>query len=362
MSVPTLPGVTAEAVTTDRLTTRVLFSGPEDGIPVLLIHGNFSSATWWEETMVAMPPIYRAIAPDQRSFGGADKNVHVHAEGGMREFVDDAIALMDHLGYEEFHLVGNSLGGLVAWWMMADHPERLLSVVLAGPGSPYGFGGTKDAIGTPTTEDFAGSGGGLVNPELIKRLREGDRSTDSPFSPRSALRLLVWGPPFIPEREDALLDAMFEVLLGEDGLPGDRGSSPYWPYVAPGRKGPSNAMSPKYIGNLIERILDAEPKLDVLWIYGANDVAVSNSAASDPGTWGPSGLLPGYPGPEAYPPQPMMDQIRAVLDAYAERGGTYTEVAVDGSGHVPFLSHKPEFNSAFHAHLEKANKPTGGNT
>ena len=43
MTVPTLPGITAKTVTTDRLTTRVLFAGPDDGIPVLFIHGNFSS-------------------------------------------------------------------------------------------------------------------------------------------------------------------------------------------------------------------------------------------------------------------------------------------------------------------------------
>ncbi|MEN8233827.1 MAG: alpha/beta hydrolase [Actinomycetota bacterium] len=361
MSVPTLPGITVQTVTTGRLTTRVLFSGPEDGIPVLLIHGNFSSATWWEQTMLEMPAQYRAIAPDQRSFGDADPDVYVDATQGMREFVDDAIALLDHLGYDKVHLVGNSLGGLVAWWMMADHPDRLISVALAGPGSPYGFGGTKDAHGTPTTEDFAGSGGGLVNPEFINLLEAGDRSTDSPFSPRNVLRLLVWGPPFIPEREDALVDATFEARLGDHGLPGDKTMSPNWPYVSPGQWGPSNAMSPKYIGNLIDRILASEPKLPVVWIYGADDVAVSNSAASDPGTWGPKGILPGFPGAEAYPTQPMMDQIRTVLDDYAERGGTYKEVAIEGSGHVPFFSHPDEFNSAFHAHLEQTSRQLGGN-
>lgn len=360
MSVPTLPGITAEMVTTDRLTTRVLFSGPEDGIPILLIHGNFSSATWWEETMLQLPPQYRAISPDQRSFGGADPDVHVDATKGMREFVDDAIALLDHLGYDRVHLVGNSLGGLVAWWMMADHPDRLVSVTLAGPGSPYGFGGTKDAVGTPTTADFAGSGGGLVNPAFVKLLEAGDRSIDSPFSPRHVLRLLVWGPPFIPDREDALVEATFEAQLGDLGLPGDKTLSPNWPYVSPGRWGPSNAMSPKYIGNLIDRLLDAEPKAPVIWIYGADDVAVSNSAASDPGTWGPNGLLPGFPGSDEYPNQPMMDQIRTVLDAYAARGGTYKEVAIEGSGHVPFFSHPDEFNSAFHAYLEQADGQAGG--
>ena len=360
MSVPTIPGITAETVTTDRVTTRVLYSGDDDGIPVLLLHGNFSSATWWEETMVAMPDKYRAIAPDQRSFGDSDPELVVDATQGLQQFVDDALALMDHLGYEQFHLVGNSLGGLVAWWMMAEVPGRLLSVTMAGPGSPYGFGGTKDVDGTPTTDDFAGSGGGLVNPTLIQLMENGDKGTDSPFSPRHVLRLLVWGPPDIPEREDALLDAMFEVKLGDHGLPGDKTASPNWPFVAPGSFGPSNAMSPKWIGDLVERILAGEPKVEVLWIYGNNDVAVSDSAASDPGTWGPQGLLPGFPGSEAYPPQPMMGQIRKVLDDYTERGGSYREVAVAGSGHVPFLTHQDEFNNAFHAYLEEASEQPGG--
>jgi len=78
--------------------------------------------------------------------------------------------------------------------------------------------------------------------------------------------------------------------------------------------------------------------------------------ASDPGTWGPTGLLPGFPGAEDYPPQPMMDQIRTVLDNYTSHGGTYQEVAVEGSGHVPFISHPDDFNRVFHAHLEQFHK------
>jgi pimeloyl-ACP methyl ester carboxylesterase len=356
MSVAILPGVTARTLTTPRLTTRVLFSGPEQGIPVLFIHGNFSSATWWEETMVRLPADYRAIAPDQRAFGEADPTAKVDATRGMADFVDDAVALMNHLGHERFHLVGNSLGGVMAWWMMADVSARLLSVTLPGPGSPWGFGGTRDARGTPTCDDFAGSGGGLLNPVLIEGVRGRDRSTDGDFSPRTVLRRLVWGPPFIPEREDTLLEAMFRVHIGEQDLPGDKEASPNWPFVRPGQWGPTNAMSPKYAGNLVERILAVQPKPPVLWIYGADDVAVSDSAASDPGTWGPSGRLPGYPGPEAYPPQPMMQQIRSVLADYSQSGGTCSEVAVAGSGHVPFMSHPTEFDEAFHAHLAQADR------
>jgi pimeloyl-ACP methyl ester carboxylesterase len=353
MSIAVLDGVTGRTTATDRLTTRVLFAGPEDGIPVLFIHGNFSSATWWEETLVQLPPRYLGIAPDQRGYHGADPSAKIDATRGMRDFVDDALALMDHLGFERFHLVGNSLGGLVVWWMLADAPERLLSATLAGPGAPFGFGGTKDADGTPTTPDYAGSGGGLINPDLVKALLDGDRDSISDFSPRGIMRRLVWSGGHIPAREDALIDAMFRVHIGDRELPGDREPSPHWPFVRPGKWGATNAMSPKYVGNLVERILAAEPKVHTLWVYGADDLAVSNTAASDPGTWGPTGRLPGFPGPAAYPPQPMMDQIRKMLEDYVLAGGSYDEVAIPDCGHVPFITHPESFNRVFHRHLEQ---------
>ena len=353
MSTPVLDGITAKTVTTPRLTTRVLFSGPDEGIPVLFVHGNFSNATWWEETMVALPGRYRGIAPDQRGYGGADPEVKIDATRGMGDFVDDCLALMDQLGHNRFHLVGNSLGGLVAWWMMADASERLLSVTLAGPGAPFGFGGTKDAAGTPTTPDYAGSGGGLINPDLVQSLLDDDRDTIGDFSPRGIMRRLVWSGGQIPVREDELIDAMFRTHIGERELPGDRETSPHWPFVRPGKWGATNAMSPMYVGNLVERILAANTKTHVLWVYGAEDLAVSNTAASDPGTWGPTGRLPGFPGAEAYPCQPMMDQIRKMLDDYASAGGSYDEFAVPESGHVPFITHPEEFNRVFHEHLER---------
>ena len=191
MSVPTLSGITPKTITTERITTRVLFSGPDDGLAVLFLHGNASSATWWEETLVALPPQFRGIAPDQRGFGDADPDKKVDATRGAGDWADDAVALLDTLGIDKAHVVGNSLGGVVVWRLLADFPQRLLTATLVDTGSPFGFGGTKDVDGTPCYDDFAGSGGGLSNPELIKRLAEQDRSMDSRFSPRLALRTLL---------------------------------------------------------------------------------------------------------------------------------------------------------------------------
>ena len=138
--------------------------------------------------------------------------------------------------------------------------------------------------------------------------------------------------------------------LGDDAYPGDKVASPNWPYVAPGVMGVNNALSPKYALDP-SQIISAAHKPPVLWVRGAQDLAVSNNAASDPGTWGPTGLVPGYPGAETYPPQPMLDQIRSVLESYMEQGGTYTEVVIEDCGHVPFIEKPEEFDGAFHAHL-----------
>lgn len=351
-AIPTLDGVTARWVVTPRLTTRVLFSGPEDGEPVLFLHGNLSSATWWEETMLRLPRRYWGIAPDLRGFGEADPKMKVNATHGMGDFATDTVALLDYLQIERAHLVGNSLGGVIVYHLIAIHPQRWLSATLVGPGSPYGFGGTKDEKGTPCYPDYAGSGGGLFSPKLIARIQAHDRSTDHRFSPRNALRDLVYKRPFVPPREEAILDALFQVHIGEQDLPGDIVPSPNWPYFSPGRWGATNALSPKYLLP-VEQVLAASPRIPILWIRGENDVAISDQAASDPATFGELGLIPGWPGREVFPHQPMLRQTRAVLELYRKQGGTYREVVIQDCGHVAFIEKPREFNDAFHAHLQR---------
>ena len=352
MTAPTLDGVTAKTIETSRIKTRVLFTGPENGEPVLFLHGNLTDATWWEETMLALPDGFRGIAPDQRGFGGADPDKHVDATRGAADWADDAFALLDHLNIEKTHVVGNSLGGVVVWKMMIDQPERLLSVTQIAPGSPYGFGGTRGHDGAPIYSDYAGSGGGLTNPQLIEFMKQGDRSTDSPFTLRSALRMLVFRPPFIPEREEDLLTSSLSTHIGPKDVPGDAEQSENWPGIAPGKWGPANALSPKYLDDP-QTLIDTQPKPPVLWVRGSDDIAVSDTAASDPGTLGMQGALPGWPGEDVYPPQPMLKQTRHVLDQYAAAGGDYEEVVIQDTAHVPYIERPEAFNAVFHAFLQE---------
>lgn len=354
MTVPTLPGIDARTITTDRITTRVLFAGDESGTPVLFIHGNLSSATWWETTMLSLPEGFYGVAPDQRGYGDADPEATIDATRGMGDLSDDAAALLDSLGIDRAVVVGSSLGGNVVWRMIADHPARFITAIQVDPGSPYGYGATKGSDGEPVTEDYAGSGAGLVNPEMAQRLRDGDDGAESPFSPRNVFRSLIVRAGHIDDNEDAYVQAMLTTHFGERDYPGDAAPSANWPFAGPGVHGPNNGLSPKYV-TAHEAALAADPKPHVVWIRGAQSAIIADGGPLDPGTWGPTGLLPGYPGEDAYPPQPMVSQTRNWLDRYADAGGTYEEVVLPDGGHVPYLDDPEAFQGVLHAHLRTAN-------
>lgn len=347
MPIPTLPGIMVETVTTPRITTRVLTSGFPDAIPVIFVHGNASSATFWEEMMLALPVGFRGVAPDLRGYGDADRSAKIDATRGLADISDDLAALMEKLSIEQAHFIAHSLGGSVMWQFLMDYPQRVLTATLAAPGSPYGFGGTKDVDGTPTYADFAGSGGGVVNPEFAKRMGEGDRSTDSPVSPRNVLNGFYWKPPFKATREEELLSSVMSEHIGDKEYPGDLTPSTNWPNVAPGVWGPANALSPKYIGD-VSRLFSISPKPTILWVHGKDDQIISDTSLFDVGFLGSLGAIPGWPGAEVHPPQPMVSQIRAYLEKYKAAGGNYLELELPDTGHSPFIERPAEFNAAFH--------------
>ena len=253
-----LDGVSSQMIQTSRLNTHVLTSGPDDGVPVVFLHGNFSAATYWEETMLALPAGFRGVAPDLRGYGWTEDKL-IDATRGMRDWVDDLAALFAALSIEQAHLVGWSLGGGVVFRFIADHPEKVLSATLVAPVSPYGFGGTKDAQGTPCYPDFAGSGGGTVNPEFVKRIIAGDRSDEDPNSPRNVINAFYYKAPFRAAREEDFLTAALAEKMGDQHYPGDLTPSENWPNVAPGKWGPINAGLPKYVAGDAEALIDIQP-------------------------------------------------------------------------------------------------------
>lgn len=351
---PLLRGITQATVDTGRLKTHVLVAGPQDGDPIVLVHGNMSSGPFWEETMLVLAGEgYRVLAPDLRGYGDTEA-VPVDGTRGMRDWSDDLKALVTTLDLGRFHLVGWSMGAGVAMQYAIDHGADLLSLTLESPISPYGFGGTRDEHGTPGYSDFAGSGGGTANPEYVRLVKEGDRGDESPFSGRSVLNNFYFKPPFrvSPEREEAFVTSVLKTRIGDDFYPGGMTDSPNWPNVAPGTGGFNNAMSPKYLN--LSGFADIEDRPPVLWVRGADDQIVSDTSLFDFGFLGQLGAVPGWPGAEVHPPQPMVGQTRAVLEAYKANGGNYWEVTIADCGHSPHIEKPEEFNTALLKHLRLA--------
>lgn len=346
-TVPTLPGITSKNIETPRIKMHVLFSGPESGTPVLFLHGNASSSTYWEEIMLKLPAGFRGIAPDLRGYGDTEDKL-IDATRGVGNFVDDLLGLLDALKVEKTYVVGHSMGGAIIFGLLPAASDRFLGVTLVDPGSPFGFGGSKDVQGTPCYDDFAGSGGGVVNPEFTKLMAAGDRSMDNPqASPRIVMNSFYWKPPFKPAREEDLLTSLLTEKVGNQKYPGDFVPSDNWPNVAPGKFGPINALSPKYVGDSVKNFITSSNKPPILWVRGDSDQIVGDNSLFDFGTLGMLGAVPGWPGAEVYPPQPMVGQTRYVLDQYKANGGSYEEVVIAEAGHSPYIEHPEEFMAEF---------------
>lgn len=347
-TVPILNGISSQMVQTSRLKMHVLTAGSPENPPLVFIHGNASSATFFEALMLALADSYYAIAPDLRGYGDTE-DLLIDATRGARDWSDDLFALYEALGIEKAPILGWSLGAGAVMQFALDHPERVTALILESPVSPYGFGGTKDVNGTPCYADFAGSGGGTVNPDFVKRLHAQDRSDEDPNSPRNVMNTFFYKPPFRAAREEDYLSAVLTEKLGEDRYPGDLTPSENWPNVAPGTKGPINALTPAYFNT--SGLVDLADKPPVLWVRGDADQIVADMSFFDFGTLGQLDLVPGWPGAEVFPPQPMVSQTRAVLERYQANNGRYQETILTDCGYSPHIEKPAEFEAVLRSFL-----------
>lgn len=339
-----LPGVRASTVDTDRIRMHVLESGSPDGVPVIMVHGNLSTSRFYEHLMPGLPAHLRVIAPDMRGFGRTAATP-LDATRGLADWADDVFALVQALGITAApHLVGWSTAGAAIAQYAMDRP--VASLTLIGPVPPYGYCGTL-ADGTPCAPDFAGTGAGTANPELVARLAAGDASAESPFSIRNVINAFYVAPGHREpqDREDILVEEVLMTVTGADHYPGDSVASPNWPGVSPGVRGVLNGLSPKYCN--WSGIIDVADKPPILWTHGTGDLIVADGSGLEFGTLGAAGAVPGWPGAEQYPPQPMVTQIREVLERYAAAGGSVRVEMFDGSGHGPHLDAAQRWSAVF---------------
>ena len=160
---------------------EVLIAEPEDGPPVLLIHGlGWDHSLWQGQIALLAGKGYRVVAPDLRGMGATNKPDMTYS---VDLYAEDMLALMDALAIPRFAVVGFSLGGIVAAAMVGTAKERLEGAVIACcavHATPEGQSGTEAMLARAVTlgplafareqaaaiwhQDYA-----AANPEAVER-------------------------------------------------------------------------------------------------------------------------------------------------------------------------------------------------
>jgi pimeloyl-ACP methyl ester carboxylesterase len=130
----------------DGMTFDVSDSGPVDGRPLILLHGFPTDRTSWHRIE---PLLHRAglrtFAPDQRGYcPGASPGGR--AAYRLEELTSDVLTLADATGNDKVHLVGHDWGGIVAWLVAGNWPDRVASLTVLSTPHPAAL---RRALRTP---------------------------------------------------------------------------------------------------------------------------------------------------------------------------------------------------------------------
>jgi 3-oxoadipate enol-lactonase len=116
-----------------RIAYRV--SGPTDGPGLVLTHSIGWDHSMWVPQIGALQEDYRIVAVDTRGHGGSASPPGPYS---LEMLAGDVLAAAQAAGHERFHLAGVSMGGQIALWVAAHHPELLLSVTAANTAARIG--------------------------------------------------------------------------------------------------------------------------------------------------------------------------------------------------------------------------------
>lgn len=127
-------------------------AGPRDGPAILLIMGLGAQLVRWPPAMVdaLVACGYRVIRFDNRDVGESQRHPGEHYD--LTALADDTVGFLDALGLESVHLVGQSMGGMVALLLAAAHPSRVRTLGLL-----YTAASTRHVIGAEAVTERVGS-------------------------------------------------------------------------------------------------------------------------------------------------------------------------------------------------------------
>ena len=130
-------GLEHQYITVNGVQLHVVQAGPQEGSPVILLHGFPEFWYGWRKQIPHLARAgFRVWVPDGRGYNLSDKpaGIKAYAED---ELVEDVLGLIRATGHEVAHVVGHDWGGIVAWRLAERHPTWVSRLVILNVPHPY---------------------------------------------------------------------------------------------------------------------------------------------------------------------------------------------------------------------------------
>lgn len=164
---------------------------------VLFLHGSGPGATGWSNWQFALPALgqsFDCIGPDMIGYGQSEHPEYPPhgTDEWLEVWIDQIGSILDQLGLEKVHIVGNSMGGALALHFLKRNPEKVGRLVLMG------------TMGTPhqIRDGLADLWGFYDDP--------------SPANMKKAIERFVYDPSIVGGDLDAIAEARYEAAMDED--------------------------------------------------------------------------------------------------------------------------------------------------
>lgn len=135
----------------DGVKIHAAFIGPDDGEPVVLIHG-FPEFwySWRFQAAYLADQGFRVMVPDLRGYNRSDKP-RGRDKYDVADYAQDIVAAMDALGWQKAHLAGHDVGAGVAWYLAYEHADRIDRAVVFNIPPPQAWAKAVAAGGESTS-------------------------------------------------------------------------------------------------------------------------------------------------------------------------------------------------------------------
>lgn len=149
----------------------------DSGAPLVLVHGYTGDVGDWSDQIPEFSKTHRVLVMDHRGHGDSegppDRSTYT-----IPQMADDIVAIVDHVGFESYHLIGHSMGGAVSQEIALRGAARLITLTLFGTGTDFKIG---------------------ANPAVVKYMEARNKLADEQgMSAVAAMSSVFPSPPHVP--------------------------------------------------------------------------------------------------------------------------------------------------------------------